>query len=162
MRVRTSCGPSDAKREEQCKRWAGQRNLARLRQDGHRSTSVSYSVPALRTAEPVVASSKILLLDLALELPALPDQLLRTVAPRLLASLDRGPPQRPVFTQLQPAEDSSPLKIGRISGCAEGDLAGPRSATGQESAALLLRRLGRSSNVRTHAICTCMGHHFHH
>ena len=39
-----------------------------LRRDGQRGLSVSHSAPVLWSAEPVAASSKIMLLDLATEI----------------------------------------------------------------------------------------------
>ena len=158
-----SCGPSDANVRTEHKWQAGQRNLAILRRDGHHGSSVSHSVPVLRCAEPVAASSKIMLLDLATEIAGAAGSALADHGPATARFPRSRPTPATCLTQLQPPEDSSPLKIGRVSGCAEGDLASPRSTTGQKSAALRLGSLGRSSNLRTHglahAICTCMGHH---
>ena len=130
-----------------------------MRRDGHHGSSVSHSVPVPRCAEPVAASSKIMLLDLATEIAGAAGSALADHGPATARFPRSRPTPATCLTQLQPPEDSSPLKIGRVSGCAEGDLASPQSTTGQKSAALRLGSLGRSSNLRTHAICTCMGHH---
>ena len=125
-----SCGPSDANVRTEHKWQAGQRNLAILRRDGHHGSSVSHSVPVPRCAEPVAASSKIMLLDLATEIAGAAGSALADHGPATARFPRSRPTPATCLTQLQPPEDSSPLKIGRVSGCAEGDLASPRSTTG--------------------------------
>ena len=101
-----------------------------MRRDGHHGSSVSHSVPVPRCAEPVAASSKIMLLDLATEIAGAAGSALADHGPATARFPRSRPTPATCLTQLQPPEDSSPLKIGRVSGCAEGDLASPRSTTG--------------------------------
>ena len=141
-----SCGPSDANVRMEHKWWAGQRNLAILRRDGHRDSSVSHSVPVLRSAEPVAASSNILLLDLATGIAGAAGSALADHGP----TTARLPTSRPTLatcqTLLKPSDDSAPLKIGSVPGRGEGELGHPRSDTGQNRLPLWLGRLG---NART-------------
>ena len=157
-----SSWPSDANVRTEHKWRAGQRNLAILRQDGHRGSSVSHSVHVLRSAEPVASSSNIMLLDLATEIAGAVGSALADHGPATARLPTTRPTPATCHTLLQASDDAASLKIGRILGCAEGNLALPRGAPDRKWLPLRLGKAWRCSNLRTQRICTCMGHHFHH